>query len=286
MFNRELVRSDSTVTLAEGRKLGFAEYGAQNGKPVLYFHGAPGSSHIHADMAEMATQRNVRLVAVDRPGYGLSDADSKRTLLSWASDIASLMDELGVAHFSIVGFSGGSPYALACAYQLKERVKKVALVAPLAPLDGAGVMQGMSPMASGLYALAQNNPDELRKTFCSIAPTAAALLGAMSASAGEWDKGVLLDRAAEFEFEYTHTLRQGIEGAASDFIVNSASWGFPINNIHTEVHLYSGTLDQNTPPAMTHFLAAQLQNSQTFVLPDEGHFVLYGHWSEILQRLV
>lgn len=55
--------------------------------------------------------------------------------------------------------------------------------------------------------------------------------------------------------------------------------------IETEVHLWSGTIDQNTPPAMTHYLASQLSNSHTHVLQNEGHFVLYGHWDEILKSV-
>jgi len=53
----------------------------------LFFHGSPGSRHIHADMADIAARRKIRLIAVDRPGYGLSDAKHGRTLLNWAEEI-------------------------------------------------------------------------------------------------------------------------------------------------------------------------------------------------------
>lgn len=273
-------------TLPAGRQLGYAEYGVPAGNPVLFFHGSPGSRHIHADMVDILERHRIRLIAVERPGYGLSGPQTGRTMLNWADDISALADALGLQRFSIIGFSGGSPYALACAFKLPDRVTKIALAGALAPLDASGVIEGMSPAVSGLYALAQSNPDELRNTFAAIAPSPAALVDAMSASAGDWDKNVINARRQEFETEYAQTLRSGIEGVASDFVLMSGNWGFPLNGINTETHLWSGTGDQNTPPAMTTYLSSQLSNSRTFMLPDEGHFALYRHWKEILEQLV
>ena len=278
---QQSVHKNQSVTLPDGRRLGYAEYGVPHGNPVLFFHGAPGSSHVHADMAKVATQRGVRLIAIDRPGYGVSDLQHGRTFLSWADDIAVLTNMLKIDQFSIIGFSGGSPYPLVCANKYPGRVKKIALVAALVP----GVTDGMPPMVGGLYALAQTNPDELRKTFAAVAPSAAELLEVVSATAGDWDKIVLKNHSKEFERDYKQTLLNGIEGIASDYILFSGSYDFPLAEIKTEVHLWSGTLDQNTPPAMTHYLASQLPCCHTHMLQDEGHFVLHGHWDEILKSV-
>lgn len=277
---------DRFITLPDGRKLGYAEYGAPTGRPVLFFHGTPGSRYIHADMADIAARRGIRLIAVDRPSYGLSDPQRGRAMLDWPDDIAALTDALGLQRFAIIGFSGGSPYALACAYKLPGWVAKIALAGALAPYDVPGVLEGMSPAVSGFYALAQADPDELRNAFAAVAPTPAALVDALSSSASEWDKNIINARRPEFETEYAQTLRGGIEGVASDFVLASKNWGFPLDGINAEVHLWSGTADQNTPPAMTNYLASQLSNSRIFMLPGEGHFALYRHWEEILQQLV
>jgi pimeloyl-ACP methyl ester carboxylesterase len=286
MVLHRLDRKGQSVLLPDGRRLGYAEYGASDGHPVLFFHGAPGSRHIHADMADVAVRRGVRLVAVERPGYGLSDPQPGRSMLDWLDDVAVLADALGIARFAIVGFSMGSVYALACAHRLPERVTKIALAGALAPFDAPGVTEGMSSMVSGLYSLAQSNPDELRNTFAAVAPSPAALVEAMTASLAEWDKVVVNKRAAEFETEYAQTLRGGVEGVASDFVLVSGDWGFPLGSISTEVHLWCGTADQNTPTAMTKYLSTQLSNSRIFMLPGEGHLSLYVHWEKILERLV
>lgn len=237
-------------------------------------------------MAGIAAQRGIRLIAVDRPGYGLSGPQPGRTMLDWPDDIAALTHTLDLQRFAIIGFSGGSPYALACAYKLPGRVTKIALTGAFAPQSSLGVMDGMSPAVSGLFALAQSNPDELRNTFAAIASSPAALVEAMSASLPEWDKIEVKKRTAAFETEYTQALRSGVEGIASDFELVSGNWDFPLDGIKAEIHLWSGTADQNTPPAMTTYLSSILPNSRTFMLPGEGHLSLYAHWEEILEKLV
>jgi pimeloyl-ACP methyl ester carboxylesterase len=277
---------DASIVLPDGRQLGYAEYGAPDGTPVLFFHGAPGSRHIHADMAAIAVRRNIRLIAVERPGYGLSDAKPGRTLLSFADDVAALVDTLGIRQFALIGFSGGCPYALACAYKLAHRISKIALAGPFAPLDIPGVTKDMSPTVSGLFALAQANPMELRNTFNAIAPTAEALTAALFASLGDSDKKIFDVRRAELILEYTEAIRTGVEGLASDYELLSQTWGFPLDGIKIETLLWSGTQDCNTPPAMTTYLSTVLTNSQTITLQNEEHCALYTHWDDILARLV
>ena len=107
-----------------------------DGTPILFFHGF-GSSRLirHPDDA-LAEQAGVRLICIDRPGIGLSTARPGRRLLDWPVDVASLADELGLARFSIIGWSGGGPYALACAYAMPDRTTEVGLVSAPAPLAG------------------------------------------------------------------------------------------------------------------------------------------------------
>lgn len=280
------MRENQFILLPDGRRQGYAEYGTAAGSPVLFFHGAPGSRHIHADMAAVAARRGVRLIALERPGYGLSDPQPERSLSGWADDVTALVDALKIAQFAIIGFSMGSAYAMACASKLPLRVMKMALVGTLAPLDAPGVLEGMSPTCGGLWAIAQSSPDELRKALTPLAASPAVLRAAMSDSLPEWDKNEFDKRAAEFDAEYTKTLRGGIEGVASDFVLVSRNWGFPLDGIRAETHLWCGTADQNAPPAMADYLASILPNNRKIVLQGEGHLALYVHWDEILEQLV
>jgi len=106
------------ITLCDGRRLGFAEFGDLQGRPVFYFHGFPGS-RLEARLADrISRDSQVRFIGIDRPGYGLSSVKPERTFIDSAGDAAELADALGIDRFSILGVSGGGPYAAACASKI------------------------------------------------------------------------------------------------------------------------------------------------------------------------
>src|SRR5439155_16354079 len=107
-------RPDNVIRLRDNRLLGYAEYGTSSGYPVIFFHGMPGSRLEGALGHEAAIGQNVRLVAPDRPGYGLSDFKRRRRMLDWADDVVELADALGIDRFAVAGISGGGPYVAAC----------------------------------------------------------------------------------------------------------------------------------------------------------------------------
>jgi pimeloyl-ACP methyl ester carboxylesterase len=129
--------------LLDGRALGYAEYGVPDGAPVLYFHGFPGS-RLEAALTEgPATALGARVIALDRPGYGLSDPQLGREIGHWPEDVGQLADHLGLERFAVLGTSGGGPYAMACAARLAERLTHVGLICSLSPLDRPGALTGM-----------------------------------------------------------------------------------------------------------------------------------------------
>jgi pimeloyl-ACP methyl ester carboxylesterase len=63
---------DERVRLRDGRALAYAEWGDEHGRPVFFFHGSP-LSRLRCPDGEATEAAGVRLVAVDRPGFGGSD---------------------------------------------------------------------------------------------------------------------------------------------------------------------------------------------------------------------
>ncbi len=133
---------DYTIVLNDGRNLGCAEYGQSDGEAIFVFHGTPGARYqIYAARLESIAKQGpvpLRILVPERPGYGLSDAKAGRTLHDWCQDLETLVNEIGVDRFSIVGFSGGAPYALACGYKMPSRVRKVAVICGMGPIDILG----------------------------------------------------------------------------------------------------------------------------------------------------
>lgn len=118
---------DATIKLSDGRRLAYAEWGDLDGSPIIFFHGTPHSRLWCPD--ELATaSEEIRLITVDRPGIGRSDIKQARTFSDWPDDVVSLANALGVPRFAVIGWSGGGPYAAACAALIPTRLTGVGIV--------------------------------------------------------------------------------------------------------------------------------------------------------------
>lgn len=144
-----------TLRLRDGRLLGYAEYGDPGGPALFYFHGFPGS-RLEARLGDAVAARNgVRLIALDRPGFGLSHFKPGRTISEWPDDVVELADALGIDRFAVMGVSGGGPYVAACALKIPHRLIGAAMVSSTAPSDApwdwpgarAGLHLGGAPQA-------------------------------------------------------------------------------------------------------------------------------------------
>src|SRR5215217_2993358 len=103
---------DEIITLKDGRKLGFALYGPATGQPVLYFHGTPSSrleplllNAYDINLVTLLESAAVRLIAVDRPGMGLSSLHTGSDFLSFALAMAYRFPQLVSSAFILCGFS-------------------------------------------------------------------------------------------------------------------------------------------------------------------------------------
>src|SRR4051794_21728963 len=106
---------EGTVTLADGRRLGYASYGDQDGDTVFWFHGTPGARRqISPDVNDIADRRGVRVIILERPGVGESTPHLYDRVIDWAGDVEEVADHFGADRFALAGLSGGGPYVLAC----------------------------------------------------------------------------------------------------------------------------------------------------------------------------
>ncbi|GAJ21446.1 unnamed protein product, partial [marine sediment metagenome] len=152
---------DYYIGLENGRMLGYRFYGDPKGVPVFYVHGGGGSRIFAAALHKAALEAGVNLIAADRPGMGISDYQADRSILDWADDMAALADHLMLDGFSVLSESGGSPFALATAYALPDRVPKVALVSASSPTDAPGVIEAMQPTGRSLIKMMKIFPNFL-----------------------------------------------------------------------------------------------------------------------------
>jgi pimeloyl-ACP methyl ester carboxylesterase len=281
--------SEHTLTLPDGRKLAYAEYGAPTGKPVIYFHGSPGSrlDPLMLDQ-EKLLKFNVHLIAPDRPGMGLSDFQPNRKICDWPQDVLALADAFGLERFGVLGISGGAPYAEVCALKIPERLTAVAIVSGFGPFDAPQATQGMGQGRFFLGA-ARLHP-RLGEMFVGMMKSSmhSAKLSEMP---GMPPQDLELLAQPEFAGAFLATVeeswRQDTRGSAWDATLAARPWGFRLQEIRVPVHLWHGEADRNAPVGMGRFVAHAIPDCQAHIFPDEGHLSpLMRHFDEILQALV
>jgi pimeloyl-ACP methyl ester carboxylesterase len=271
---------DNWIRLEDGRRLGYGSCGDPSGMPIFYCHGFPGSrlEVVLADRA--AAAHSIRLIGIDRPGYGLSDAKPGRRLTDWAEDVTQLADHLHVGRFSVLGVSGGGPYAAACAFRLPTRVAAVGMACGLAPVATARDLHGMTALNRLGLLMAVKAPSLIPVVLAPVAillrrrpALAVAMINARASAA---DRQVLHRRDVRrlMAATFREAMRSGFRGAAGDLKIYGAGWGFALDAIRVPVVLWHGEKDRIVPAAMGRRLAAAIPGCQAAFYPTHGHFSL------------
>lgn len=284
--------TDNTIICRNGRVLGYAEYGDPAGRPVFYFHGFPGSRFEAQATDVIAAQHGLRIIASDRPGIGLSDYQPGRAIGDWPADVVELADALGIAHFGVLGISGGGPYALACAAKIPQRLTGVAVVCSVAPPDVPGIARDMTCFARSALFLSRWWPWGLRLLYRSmvrqIQHNPDGYLGRLAKMASAADQQALSRHVIRQTLiaSFREAVRRGSEGGLHELRLYTQPWGFRLEDVLMPVQLWHGGLDRVTPPGMGHYLHEVLPACQASFYADEGHYSLpINHMSEILMSL-
>jgi len=121
MFQKE---RDGIIQLQDGRDFGYSQIGDPKGKPIIFFHGWPGTRLDISCFHEEALKFGVKIISIDRPGCGLSSYQKKRKMSDLILDVIELLDHLKIAEISLIGFSTGVFYALEWSTLLSVRIRK------------------------------------------------------------------------------------------------------------------------------------------------------------------
>lgn len=281
-----------SVRLSDGRSLAYAELGDELGVPFIFMHGVPSSRIAAAMLHESARKSGVRLIAPDRPGYGLSDGQAGRRILDWPRDVAQLADILGLGRFGVIGISGAVPYLLACALSIPERVSQVAILSGLGPLHDSTALKGMHRQAASLYKLASRSPRLGRTWMKLLARTARQspqfVYRQQMSYLPDVDRS-LFGYASMRDLrlaDLTEAFRNGSAGAEQEAVLHVTDWGFDLADVTAPVFLWQGLLDLQHPPAMGRFLAGALPNVRAVFAPDDGGFSFINSMDDIFARIL
>lgn len=292
-------RLEKTVALADGRVLGFAEFGSlkDDATPLFVFHGLPGSRLETGSFHRAGCEVNVRVIGIDRPGLGLSSPYPNRQLLDWPADIRALARHLCLSKYYILGVSAGGPYALACAYQLSED-----------ELLGVGVVSGIGPWHFGTSGVSFE-PRMLLNAMAYAPWLARFMLDTMfvgpAQSPDPSKLRVMIEGAAKrvkpsdkgfceqpevvevLSASLRESFRHGADGTVDDGRIITSAWGFDLDQIRAKKLLFwYGTADCNTPVRMGRYMAERVPCSFLKEYDGDSHFTIHARAVEILRGLL
>jgi pimeloyl-ACP methyl ester carboxylesterase len=283
-----------TVTTGDGRRLEYLTSGAADGRPLLFHVGTPNCAADFSLIREPAEALGLRLICYSRPGYGDSSEKPGRTVADAVSDATAVLDELGVAEFVTLGWSGGGPHALACAALLPQRCRAAATLAGAAPygVPGLDFLAGMDEANVEEFTTATDGFDRLdgylrslRSHFSEV--TAASVVEGLAGLLSEVDKQAMTGQLAEeMAATFRRTMAAGIAGWRDDDLAFVKDWGFALTDITVPVSVWQGQQDRMVPFAHGQWLAATIPGARAHLLPDEGHISLASQAKMILADLI
>jgi len=276
---------DHAVRASDGRTLAVREAGDPGGKPVLVHMGTPNSRYLYGPNAEDASQRGLRLVSYDRPGYGGSAPQPGRAVADCASDVRAICAALGIERLVMWGISGGGPHVLACAALLPDLVAAAASLASPAPYGAEGL--------DWFAGMGQGNADDVRLLLTDkkaarakwqkdreevLATSAGELAGAMKSLLTPADAAVLTSGLADYlALINREGLSPGSQGWWDDSCALRQRWGFDFADISVPVLVLHGRQDQFVPCAHGEWLAGHIPGAEARLLDDDGHLTLVEH---------
>jgi pimeloyl-ACP methyl ester carboxylesterase len=252
-----------------GRRLAYSEIGDADAKCIIMNHHGLFSGRIDSQnfAGLLRHMPGVRVITADRPGMGKSDPDPAICFLTWPADVACLADALGIQCFAVLAVSDGSPFALAVARAMPERVTVVVLQSAVAPLEFLDTQRNFSAFGA---RNAERHPAFARFCISRYAdpflrhPDGVPLRYALSGPAKH-------EQMAGSSPHIQDAFAQGA-GPITHYIAEMGKpWSSWLGEVSTKVKMQHGSNDRFTPAAAAEKLASALPNAELRLYPNEGH---------------
>jgi pimeloyl-ACP methyl ester carboxylesterase len=280
-----------------GRAVSLDDVGDPAGVPVLYLHGTPSSRLARPPDDEQLAALGVRLLAVDRPGYGGSDGlpPGAPWVEAFAADVAAVLAAVGVGRCRVLASSGGALAGLALAANLSAQVDVLGIVGGIVPrqaFDNSEVRAAAGDLLATLELADALPPGELGRT---VAPLLAPFPCDRALALEHQDEHrhavntrelATVPRGAERMADaMVEAVRAGLAGVVADVEAQARPLDVDLSDVRCPVRLWYGRDDPVTPPAFGEWYARRLPDATLEIVDGAAHFLLFTRWADIVGAL-
>jgi len=291
------MKTDNVLTLPDGRKLAYAEFGKPDGYPVLYFHAAPSCRQEPLFLGDdIFSQFGFRVICPDRPGMGQSDFQRHRGFSDWPKDVVYLTETIGLNQFSVLGVSGGGGYAAVCAAKIPEKLCKAVIASGAWRIDSEALKSIGFPMNLQWQVAIHAPillPFMLKMMIKLMTQTPKDGFEQASAQPNKIlpaaDHAVMTQpgRMAINQRVMNEVVKQGLKGPVWDMHLYVQEWDFDPAEIQIPLTLFHGEEDRNFPVGLVQRMVKRLPRAELITYPKDGHISTYtNHFDEIAKALL
>lgn len=267
---------EKELQLLDGRQIGFAEYGDEDGYPIVYVHGTP-SSRVHpltSAMDDIVKRQGlkIRVLSFERPGYGLSSEAEDYSLDKWVKDIEELTKQLKLERFSVLGVSGGGPYALAISALLPLKVDKTAIIAGLGPVYLPELFEVLPKYEKESALAAIHAPEKIEEYIAQVREDSKGFVEHLLYQLPVEDRAKIPQSMADV---YVLTLTEASKnafGMINDYRIFQQPWPFSLDDINVPIAFFHSDADEMVPLAHSEYLAKRINQAALNKLEGFSHF--------------
>ncbi|HVO88746.1 MAG TPA: alpha/beta hydrolase [Casimicrobiaceae bacterium] len=233
---------------------------------IVFVHGAGNDHSVWALQSRYFAHHGRNVLAIDLPAHGRSGGEPIAGVEDLATFLGALLEGLGTGRHTLVGHSMGALAALQCAASYPERVGKLALLGPAAPM----------PVSEELLDAARRNDHIACELINGWSFSVAAQLG------GNTIPGMWMIGSAMRLLERSRPGVLAVDLAACNAYANGVA---AAARVRAPALVILGARDIMAPPRNAKALVDALSDKRVISLPDTGHALMAERPDAVLDAL-
>lgn len=248
--------SKQFITLDNLNKISYQVYGTGSHTLIL-FHGLAGGSWLNPEILPTIDDADIRLIALERAGYGHSSPLKFESLQDWGPILQIIVKELHINTADVAGISAGAPYAYAAAHFLPKIIKKIWILAGVPAVYENDILKHYTESDQELYkSFIKTATSELQERYLK-------------------DMKAALERLQGHGESYiTQTFEEIIDqdcyGMALESKLQILPWKIDLSSIEQPVTMYHAKADEMIPFEAAKEMSRYLKNLTFYELAITG----------------